>query len=383
MTSRRLFSALFHNELEKIWAHRGKVLIIAFILIVLGGSFIAYRSYEGSVQGYQSEVASTKSQIIQEQHQLSHVHGSQKRALQEQLSATRSTLQQLQQNSFVTTNVSIQITSLKKSLKGTPPAFQGNTREQLALDYYRVQHGMTQYHPSGHGGYRLVGQVFAGFTTLLFALVALGISADRISSEIELGTWGGLLLHAPRRRLVYLAKLAASLVVTWAFMVASALGFFVTAGIFLGFGNPNNPHAVSMKLATINHASGTQVTIPIQSFHLIPQWTYDLASLGLAMLAIGALVSVFIGLSMVTRSTVFSLIVGAVFVLSDVFAHAVGSLAIMDPAVHLPLMGDWTRSLAMQYNTTTLSLRTGLAVVVGWIGFAILFSLGFAKKLDL
>ena len=246
------------------------------------------------------------------------------------------------------------------------------------MDQYRIQHGITQYQPTSHGGYRLVGQIFSGLAMILIALVALAISADRVSSEFEAGTWGGLLLHAPRRRPVYLAKLSASLTVIWSFMAASALGFFVVAGLLMGFGSPNNPHVVSLHVSSVG-----QVVIPVQHFHILPQWSYDGLSLGLAMLAIGALVSIFLALSMLTRSTVFSLIVGAVLVLSNVLAHALASLALMDPAIHLPLMSEWTRSLAMQYNMTSLSLKTGLAVLLGWTVVAIGFSLWFTKKLDL
>ena len=158
----------------------------------------------------------------------------------------------------------------------------------------------------------------------------------------------------------------------------AAGGHIVVAGLLMGFGSPNNPHVVSLHVSSVG-----QVVIPVQHFHILPQWSYDGLSLGLAMLAIGALVSIFLALSMLTRSTVFSLIVGAVLVLSNVLAHALGSLALMDPAIHLPLMSEWTRSLAMQYNMTSLSLKTGLAVLLGWTVVAIGFSLWFTKKLDL
>ncbi len=383
MTSHRLFPALLHNELEKIWAHRGKALIIAFIIIVFGGSFIAYKNYHGMQQSYQSSVSFAKTQVIQDQHQLAHLQGSQRRAMQVQLRAARSILKQAERNSFFSTNVAQQIASFQKSLKSTPARFQGVTREQLAMDHYRIHHGITQYHPSARGGYRLVGQVFAGSTMVLLALIALGISADRVSSEMESGTWGGLLLHAPRRRPVYLAKLAASLIATWSFMAAVAVGFFVTAGLLLGFGNPNNPHVVGIKLVVASQSSGTSVLTPVQPFHLIPQWSYDLLALGLAMLSIGALVCIFIALSMVTRSTVFSLIVGAILILSGVLARVAGSVSVIDPAVHLPLMADWTRLLAMQYNVAAWSLKTGLIVILGWAALSIGFSVWYARKLDL
>lgn len=383
MTSRRLFPALFHNELEKIWAHRGRVLIIAFILLVFGGSFIAYRNYEGTQKAYRSEISSAESQVSQIKGQLAHAQGSQKKALQAQLQVPETILQQAHQNSLGTIQVRPQMANLKQSIKTAPAPFKGNSEEQLAMDQYRLQHGITQYQPTSHGGYRLVGQVFSGLTMILMALVALAISADRVSSEFEAGTWGGLLLHAPKRRPVYLAKLSASLIVIWSFMVAAAVGFFVVAGLLMGFGSPDNPHVVSLKVSTVGQPAPGQLVIPVQHFHMLPQWSYDLLSLGLAMLAIGALVSIFLALSMVTRSTVFSLIVGAVLVLSDVLAHAVGSLALIDPAIHLPLMSEWTRSLAMQYNMASLSLQTGLAVLLGWTTVSILFSLWFSKRLDL
>lgn len=383
MTSRRLFPALLHNELEKIWAHRGRVLIIAFILLVFGGSFIAYRSFEANQKNYRSGIASAESQVTQLKQQLSHAQGSQKKALQSQLQLQETILQQTQQNGFETVQVRPQMASLKQSIKTAPAPFKGTSEEQLAMDQYRIQHGITQYQPNSHGGYRLVGQVFAGLTMILVALVALAISADRVSSEFEAGTWGGLLLHAPKRRPVYLAKLSASLIVIWSFMVASAVGFFVLAGILMGFGNPNNPHVVSLQVSTAGQPAPGQIVIPFQHFHMLPQWSYDLLSLGLAMLSIGALVSIFLALSMLTRSTVFSLIVGAVLVLSNVLAHALGSLALIDPAIHLPLMSEWTRFLAIQYNMASLSLQTGLTVLLGWTAVAIAFSLWFSKRLDL
>jgi len=374
------FSALYRNELEKIWAHRGRALIIAFILIVGFGTFIVYHSYQGTVQAQNASIAAGKAQVAQDVHQLAHMSvGPKRKAMLSQLTAARSELSQM---NYVAVRVRSQVASLKASLSGTPGSLVGNTAEQLAMAQYRLDHGITYYHPGAHSGYRLVGQVFSGLAMLVFALVALGISADCVSAELEAGTWGGLLLHAPRRRHVYLAKLFAAVTATWAFVLASAMGFFVGGWALMGLGSALEPHVVGMALKVSQEGTLTQVRIPAQVFHILPQWRFDLVAVGLSMIALSGLVAIFVALSMGTRSTIFSFVVGTVLILSAVLAPHVGSLAIWDPAVHLPLISDWTRSLALEYNMATLSLKTGMTVVMAWLVAALVFSLWYAQRLD-
>ncbi|PSR33836.1 MAG: hypothetical protein C7B46_08295 [Sulfobacillus benefaciens] len=374
-----IFFALYRNELEKLWRRRMRALIIALVVIVVGGSFIAYRNYQSFQVQAETNIAALKSQIAQERSQLAHTHGQIKKALEQQIQETQSALQQMEQNppNPGTENVRQQLASLTSSLKNMPRSQQGSTLQQIAVAHYQLDHGITTFHPNDHGGYRIVGQVFGGSTMLLFGLLALGITGDRVSSEIETGTLGSLLLHAPWRRSVYLAKFVAALTMTWAFMAASAVGFFLMASALMGTGNPMNPHAVGVHLKMV----GDQVFVPVQTFHLLPQWSYDLTAFGLALLVIGTFVAIFLALSMVTRSTVFSLIVGAVLILSNILGHTLGPLAIANPAMLLPLMQVWTGQEASDYQML-VSLSTAFTVLLIWTAVSLTVGLWSARRLD-
>ncbi|MCL5972227.1 MAG: ABC transporter permease subunit [Firmicutes bacterium] len=375
-----IFLILYRNELEKLWAWRMRALIIALVVIVVGGTFIAYQNYHASQAQAETNIAQLKSQIAQERSQLAHMHsGKSTQILEQQLQGTQSALRQMEQNPPNTgiENVRQQLATLKSSLKNTPSSQQGNTLQQIAIARYQLAHGITTFHPNDHGGYRIVGQIFGGTTMLLFGLVALGLTGDRVSSEIESGTLGSLLLHAPWRRSIYLAKLGTALTVTWAFMAASAVGFFLMASALMGTGHPMNPHAVGVHLKMVDG----EISVPVQTFHLLPQWSYDLTAFGLALLAIGAFVAIFLALSMVTRSTVLSLIVGAVLIISNILGHTLGPLAVANPAMFLPLMQVWTGQEAFDYQML-VSLGTAFMVLLAWTAAALLVGLWSARRLD-
>lgn len=376
-----IFFVLYRNELEKLWVRRMWALIIALLVIVVGGTFIAYRSYQASQGQTQNAIAQIKIQISQEHSQLAHMHkGKSRQAVEQQLQSNQSILRQMEQNpppNTSTLNVRQQLSSLESSLKSIPSSQQGSTLQQIAIARYQLAHGITVYHPSDHAGYRIVGQIFGGTTMLLLALVALGLTGDRMSSEIEGGTLGSLLLHAPWRRSVYLAKLGAAVTVTWAFMAASAVGFFLMATALMGTGNPMNPHAVGLRLKMVDG----EISVPVQTFHLLPQWSYDLATFGLALLVMGTFVAIFLALSMVTRSTVFSLIVGAVLVISNILGHTLGPMAIANPAMFLPLMQVWTGQEPFDYQML-VSLSTAMIVLLLWTAAALIAGLWSAQRLD-
>lgn len=376
-----IFSALYRNELEKLWAHRGRTLVIVFLVMVLGGTFLIYHAQQASASAVQQSVAFQKAQVIQTRRQLRHATGKTKQMLQSQLQQQEQGIQQMEHQTNVV-HVPQQVRSLEDGLKTTPAAFKGQALESLATDRYMVAHGLVTFNPQAENGWRIVGQVFSSAALLLFALLAVGISGDRISSEMEGGTWGILLLHAPRRVHIYLAKLLASVTVMWGFMIATAAGFFAAISAVMGVGSAMVPHVVGLHLTVAPGSVPPQLRVPVQVFHILPQWSYDLAALGLAMLALGSLVAIAVALSMLTRSTVFSLIVGAVLVLSMVLAHLAGRIALIDPALHLPLMEDWTGTLAMQYDLVGLTLRNGLLVVLTWALAAVGFSLWLVRHLD-
>lgn len=381
------FGALFHNELEKLWAHRARALIIAFLVIVLGGSLLTYRSYVSSQHQVQLSIQQLKGQLAQMRHQETRATGKQKLVIQQNLAQDEQILHQLKSQGPVIVNLRPQLRGLESSLKHEPTSVQrGPTLEQIALDKAALAHGIKFENPAATNGFKLAGDLFGGATMLIFGLIAAGLTSDRVSSELEGGTWGVLLLHAPRRIQVYWAKLASAIAVTWGFMAATAIGMGILAGILMGFGPADFPEIVGLHLK-----SGAQpnapLIIPIQSFHVLSQWSYDIFSLVLAMLAIGVLAAIFLALSLLTRSTVFSLIVAAVLVISGVLAqvvaHAAGWLAIIDPAVHMPLVGDWTGSLATQYNLAALTLKNGILVLAVWAIAAILVGIWAARRLDL
>ncbi len=372
--------ALYRNELEKLWAHRARVLLIAFILIVLGGSFIVYNSHQSAKTMQRQTIAMMQSQVATLHHQIKQSSGTHKAMLVTELKGDEQGLRQMT-SQHNTLNVASQIKMLKTELKHSPLASQGPDREELAQYQSMASHGIRSYNPNAENGFRLAGQVFSNPAMMVFALLAVGLAADRISSEVEGGTLGGLLLHAPYRLKVYLAKLLASLTVIWGFMAAAAVGFFIAGSAFFGSGSAQVPHVVGIRV-NILPGSPAQVQVPVQTFHLLPQWSYDLLSLALAMIAMGALVAIALMISILTRSTVIALIIGALLVVSGALSHLLGFFAAWDPVVQLPLMADWTRKATAQFSIHGFSLESGLMVVFTWTAAAIVVGLWYAQRLD-
>ena len=371
--------ALYHNELEKLWVYRARVLIIAFVLILLGGMYVVYNNHQSAQVMQQQVIHMMHAQIIKLRQQIRHSSGHTKTMLQHQLQMQEQGLQHmvLQKQNL---NVTSQIKTLKTSLKHTPSASQGSSQEELTKYQFMASHGILSYNPGAESGFRLVGQVFSNPALFVFALLAIGLSADRISSEIEGGTFGNLLLHAPYRMKIYLAKLFASLTLIWGFMAACAVGFFAIGSAFFGIGFAEMPHVVGIRVNILG--SPPQVQVPMQTFHLLSQWSYDLLAVFLSMIAISALVAIALTISLLIRSTLLTLIVGAMLVLSGGLSHIFGSLAIWDPVSQLTLMADWTRKATIQFSIHGFSLQSGLVVVLTWAAVAIIMGLWYVEHLD-
>ncbi len=380
------FGALYHNELEKLWAHRVRPLFIAFLVIVVGGSLLTYHSYMASKHQTQVTIQSFQGQVARLRRQESRATGKQQARIKRNLQQTEKILAQVRSEGPGVVNLSKQLHSVEQSLRQTPKAQRGPALEEIAVDRSALAHGIKHENPYAGGGLKLAGELFSGGAMILFGLIAAGLASDRISSELEGGTWGVLLLHAPRRIQVYWSKLAASLTLIWGFMAASGVGLGILTGLLMGFGFANFPLVVGLRLKAASQP-GYPLRIPPQTFHLMSQWSYDALSLVLAMVAVGVLVTIFLALSLLTRSTVFSLIIGAVLVISGMLAglvaHAAGWLAIIDPAVYMPLMGVWTGNLALQYNLVSLNLAQGLVVLACWAFVAIVASMSLARRMDL
>lgn len=380
------FGALYHNELEKLWAHRARALMIAFLVIVVGGSLLTYHSYVASKHQTQVTIQNFKGQVAHLRRQEATATGKQRALIKRNLQQTQKILAQVESGGPGVVNLSRQLHSVEQSLKQTPKAQRGLTLEEIAVDRAALAHGIRYENPYAAGGLKLAGQLFSGGAMILFGLIAAGLASDRVSSELEGGTWGVLLLHAPRRIQVYWSKLAASLTLIWGFMAASGVGLGILTGLLMGFGFADFPMVVGLRLKAASQP-GYPPRIPPQTFHLMSQWSYDAASLALAMVAVGVLVTIFLALSLLTRSTVLSLIVGAVLVVSGMLAslvaHAAGWLAIIDPAVYMPLMGVWSGNLALQYNLVSLNLTHGLVVLACWAFVAIVASMSIARRMDL
>jgi ABC-type transport system involved in multi-copper enzyme maturation permease subunit len=379
------FGALFHNEMEKLWAHRLRALIIAFCVIVIGGSLLKYRSFEVSQHQVKQNIQQIETQIRTLKNQEKHATGNAKSQIQQNIASEQQFLQQVRTQRPGTVNLRAQEHALEQSLNQQPASQRGAAEEQLALIRYTLAHGYHSVAAPGGSAYSVVGSVFGGLAMLLFGLIAAGLGSDRVSAELEGGTLGVLLLHAPRRAPVYRAKFLASVAMTWAFMAASALGFWLLLGALIGFGSPGLPVAVGVHMGA--GASPGFVSVLPGAFHIIPQWAFDLWSLGLAMAAIAALQAIFVAVSILTRATIFSLVIGAVLVISGVIAavaaRTMGWLVVADPAVHLPLAGDWTGTLAGQYNLAALTLPHGLIVLGLWTVAALAAGLIAMRRLDL
>lgn len=376
-----IFAALYRNEVEKLVAHRGRLLWIALLVIALGGSFLVYHSQASQRHMMAQSLAAAHQQVTHDRQALKQATGPKKSALQRQLKADEQNLQQMKQQNENQNEVQL-VRELKANLQQTPKAQRGSGLEQVATAQYLINHGITEYNPSAESGYRLVGQIFGGTALLVFALLTVGIGGDRVSQEIEAGTWGGLLLHAPARTKIYLAKLSASLTVVFGFLIASALVFFLLASLLFGLGSPMVPHVVGLHLTAQPGTVPPQLLVSRQAFHIIPQWLYDLSALGLALVALGVLTAIMVALSMAFRSTIVAFIVGAVMVISGVLVRNVGSLAVIDPVTHIALMKDWTGALAFQLGMKGLTLGIGLLVVGSWAVAAIGFGTLWARRLD-
>lgn len=379
------WKAVFHNELEKLWAHRGRTLVIAFLLMVLGGTFLTYQSYQSQQAQIAGSIRTAHAEVVQWERQVRHATGAEKQQLEASIHGTQSYLRQAKAHGDAI-NEAQNLADLKVQSKHEPAGVpRGTTLEQLALARAMLAHGIKFDNPNVPTGFGFIGSVFASTAMLLFGLVAAGLASDRVSAELEGGTWGVLLLHAPRRATLYWGKLAASLVMTWLFMLAVAVGFFALISVVVGMGVADTPVLVGVHVKVLQPHAPLAPTV--QVFHTIPQWGYDLLAVGLAMLAVGALVTISLALSLLTRSTVFSLIVSAVLVISTVLAEIVarfaGWLAVIDPAVHLPLIGDWTGQLAMQYTLPALSLPVGMAVLLAWAAAALAAGVTLTRRLDL
>ncbi len=376
-----MFAALYRNEVEKLMAHRGRLLWIAFLVIVLGGSFLVYHGQASQRQMMAQNLTMARQQVNHDRQALKHATGINKSALKSQLRADEKNLQQMQQQNGAQNEVQL-VKELKANLRQTPKQNRGSALEQVATAQYLIDHGMTEYNPSKQSGYRLVGDIFGGTALLIFALLAVGIGADRISQEVEAGTWGGLLLHAPVRTKIYLAKLCASLTVVFGFVIASAVVFFLLGSLLFGLGSPMVPHVVGIHLTAWPGTVPPQLAVPVQAFHIIPQWLYDLSALGLALVALSVLTAMMVALSMAFRSTIVAFIAGALLVISGVLTRSAGSLAVIDPATHIALIEDWTGALAFQMGMKGLTLGIGLLVVGCWALAAIGFGVLWAKRLD-
>ena len=382
MPARRgVFLALYRNELEKVWRHRGRALLIVLILFVLGGNYLSYRAYHQQQMAIVQSIAAAKAQVSHAQNQLANAPASKEPNLRHIVIADKQILSQMESQSVQRVNTRQQLHQLQAGLANQPLSARGNTQEFIALDRYRLSHGITSYAPNGNNGLRLVGQIFSTGVMMLIALVAIGISADRMSGEFEGGTWGGLLLHAPYRRLAYSAKSLASITIIWLFMIAAALGFLGGGSLLMGIGNANAPHIVGPHF-TLQNSIPPQLIVPSQHFPIIPQWSYDFAAMGLAMFSVGILVLVVMAISIITRSTVISLIAGALLVISRDLAHLVGPLSVLDPAIHLSLIADWTGQLAQQYVMPSLTLPSGILILTLWGGISLLFGLWWSQRQD-
>ena len=378
------FFPLFHNELEKLWAHRSTVLIVAFLVMVVGGSFLVYRSHQATLLQARQNIQQMEQQVVLLRHQELDASSAQKAAARQALQSAQQTLKQMKLQGSGSLNLRADVQQLKGELLHQPPSQQGPILEQLAVAQGAMAKGLTQQ--NSLNGFKLAGDLFDGGIMLLFGLLTVGLVSDRFSAELEGGTWGVLLLHAPQRLPIFWAKLSASLALLWGFMLATTVGLMGLTGLLVGFGPSNFPVAVGVRL-TAPGGLTLPLVMPRQPFHLISQLSYDGLALLLAMLSLGILAAICLCVSVLTRSSVLSLIVGAVLVLSEVFAvivaRWVGWLVLVDPAVHLPLIGDWTGGLAQQYNMADLTLSSGLVVLLAWGALAVAVGMWHVRRIDL
>jgi hypothetical protein len=380
------FHAVFRNEMEKIWARRGKALLAALIVLIAGAGLFSLHTYQetqNNMQSMRQSVVQMRQQVDKTRRALQAAPAGKRAALRQQITQENLTIQQMEESSNTSVNERSQVRQLTPELSTLPVTQQGITMEQLALARYRISHGQSYYNPASDGGWRLVGLIFAGPAIMLFALLAVLIVSDTVSSELQSGTWGILLLHAPRRMQVYIGKWSAAVVTIWMFMAVTAHGIFAFGSALMGMGSSLAPHVLNPRLVSMQTGGGFLTVVPsAQVFHLIPQWSYDLLALGLAMLTLAGLATLLIALSVITRSTFWSLIIGVLVVLSSLFSVGLGHWAVLDPTLSLPLISEWTGAMAMQDNMLTLNVQMGMLVTVFWALAAMIAGLWRVKYTD-
>ena len=381
------FGSLWHNEWDKVWRRKRVFLLVAWVLVVFVGGFLtlqAHNGYRKSVQD--STVALTEAiHATLQQLQNPHLSAKQKRLLENQLTNDETALRQEEASASATVSARAQLAQLTAQIRQTPAIDRPPVALQIALDRYRLTHGVTRYPANlGPTGWSLAGGLLAGLGLLLFALIGIVLSSDAVAGELQDNTLPMLFLHAAERRRIWWAKALAGIVLLNGFMAATALGLTLFGGLLVGFGSPTAPNALNVHYAA--EAGSTFLMMVPSHWVIVPQWAYDALALVAGWLTMSGWTLLVMTVSTILRSVNQAMGVMTAVLLSGFFlsgSHGQGwQWILVDPSLVLSLIALSAGTVAQSSGIPAATLTVGAFVWIGWAVLAIGVSLWRFPRLE-
>ncbi|MDA8194141.1 MAG: ABC transporter permease subunit [Thermaerobacter sp.] len=370
-----MFGLIFRNEWEKIWARKKFLFIAGTLVIILATVGFAWRTEQSMLQqlSAQSPAASIAQAIQQTKAQLKTASAKQKPLLRQQLAQQEAAQVQIEQSTpqTGTMRTASDLKRLSQASGSGPNA--GQSALLIALDHYRLAHGITRFNTARDSGLRLLGLVFSGPAVIMFAMMVVGFSNDTVSGERQDHTIPFLFLHGFQRGRILAAKVLATSALVALQALASAVGIFALASIVMGVGPAYAPHALGIRMQTSKNsfagAPPTVLPVAAQHFFIVSQWQYDIAAVLLAILGLAALVVIMTGISLLSRTVSMSAFLCTILLISTGFWHLLAGSAVigLDPMVDFNLMAAWNGQTALQSGVAGLGLVWAFAVMALWV----------------
>ncbi|CAB1128094.1 conserved membrane protein of unknown function [Candidatus Hydrogenisulfobacillus filiaventi] len=352
--------ALFDNEWRKLWARRGRLLVAGTLALAALTVFATWRGQAAQEANLRQQAALNARALAALRARAAAAPPAQQTLIHEQEAAMAANLVNLEG-----VPVRQQLQEDRRLARHAPRGQAGALEETVALDRYRLAHGIIRLRPWHTGAWRLAGLVLTGPAILGYALLALGVTADLVAGEVQDGTLSFLFLHGQRRGAIYLAKLATGITAGWGSLAGGSLLTWLGAALLVGTGSPWAPHVVGARLVKVT-GSFPPVQPAGPPFPILPQWAFDLWALVLALVAAGVWVAVVLALSRLTRSVTVTLVLGTAGLIGGLFLSLAGWAGLLSPTVHLAPMADWDGSTAGVCGIPAAGLPLGLGVLAGW-----------------
>lgn len=376
MSAQRLrapLRAIMKNEWLKLWSRKRWSLAVGMLVLVVGGSFISASTEWQQVRVSQQEIAAMRQQIASLRAQLRQgLPSAVSQQIKQEIASTEQSISSIASAKAPTVRQDLRANLATLSAKGTQASILSQVRLTVAMERYDLAHGIASASPASDSGWQLPGIILSGPGIMLLALLVVFIAGDAVSSERQGGTLPTIFLHADNRATVLLGKALVAVLTAWGMVCVAVIGWFVLGGLLMGFGSPLTPEAVGLRYVMSANPFGGMV-LASSHFPLLPQMAFDVWSVLLACLSLGALAALMVGVSSFIRSTSLSTALGALLLLSGLLFRGLAgdSSILLDPAVHMPLMADWTGAIAQQSQVAGATLGVGIAVLIGWAVVAV------------